>query len=312
MSESDDDRTASLMTPAKLAQLKVRPAPAASPAAWLDQMASDAGSGHVRRLMDLRQQLEALVRGREGDFRAVASGSQALQDALASLDFDLVQPKGWLARATGKGKEATAAFAAQHRQVHKAGDDLADELRELQKKQAVQASATDRMVLEIEAEARALEKIMDQGARWLQDMRNQLKARQAQGGDAAALQQIAQDNARCELLVTRLKLLRAVNAAAQQALERCKGSTARRAGVLASLQQLVEGEWKTASVRIDRVAEEAGGATAPDGVDKTRKAVEAARSALQQAAQDCVAAQAGEQAAADELAAFKVPLDAAA
>src|SRR4051812_16356720 len=39
MSE-DHDRTASLMTPGKLAQMK--PRPAATPAAWLDRMASDA------------------------------------------------------------------------------------------------------------------------------------------------------------------------------------------------------------------------------------------------------------------------------
>ena len=173
------------MTPAKLAQLKVRPAPAASPAAWLDQMAADAGSGHVRRLMELRQQLEALVRAREGDFRAVGTACQSLDGALGRVDFSLARPKGWLARATGQGKAAQATFGAQQRQAQTAGDDLADEVRELQKKQAVQASTTDRMVLEIEAETRALEKIMDQGARWLQDMRNQIKARQAQGGDAA-------------------------------------------------------------------------------------------------------------------------------
>lgn len=312
MSASDDDRTASLMTPAKLAQLKVRPAPAASPAAWLDQMAADAGSGHVRRLMELRQQLETLVRGREGDFRAAGSACQSLHDALAGLDFGLVQPKGWLARATGKGKEAAAAFAAQHRQAHQAGDDLADEVRTLQKKQSVQGTATDKMVLEIGAEVRALEKIMDQGARWLQDMRSQLKARQAQGGDAAVQQQIREDEARCELLVARLKLLRAVTAAAQPALERCKAATARRASVLASLQQVLEGEWKTAGARIDRLAEDAGSGAAAESVDKTRRATQAAQPVLQQAAQDCASAGAGEQAAADELAALRVPLDAAA
>ena len=47
----DFDRTASLMTPAKLAES--RPKVAASPAAWLDQMAADAGHQHVRRLAEL-------------------------------------------------------------------------------------------------------------------------------------------------------------------------------------------------------------------------------------------------------------------
>lgn len=309
----DDDRTASLMTPAKLAQLKVRPSPAASPAAWLDQMAADAGSGHVRRLMELRQQLEAIVRGREGEYRAVGGACQALDDVLGKLDFDLVQPKGWLARATGKGKEAAASFGSQYQRVQRAAEDLADEVKEIGKKQAAQGTGVDRMVLEIDAEVRALEKIMDQGARWLQDMRNQLKTRQAQGGDAAVQQQIRQDEARCELLVSRLKLLRDVGSATQQALERCKGLQARRTALVGSLQQLLETEWKAARKKIGEVADEvASSGSASEGVDKAERARSGLQSALQQAGQDCDGMQALEQAAADALAALQGPLQAAA
>ncbi len=42
---ADSDRTASLMTPSKLAQIK--PKSAVSPAAWLNQMAADAGHAAV-------------------------------------------------------------------------------------------------------------------------------------------------------------------------------------------------------------------------------------------------------------------------
>ena len=59
----DPDRTASLMTPAKLAQAAPR-APA-SPAAWLDQMAAEAGHHHVRRAAELRCDLAAQGLGRE-------------------------------------------------------------------------------------------------------------------------------------------------------------------------------------------------------------------------------------------------------
>ncbi len=311
MSEPEDDRTASLMTPAKLAQLKVRPQAAASPAAWLDQMASDAGSGHVRRLVELRQQLEAVVRGREGELRPLATDCQALHDALERLDFAQLQPKGWLARATGKGKEATASFVQQHGRVQRAADDLQDELKDLLRKQSAQ-TATDRMLLEFGAEVRALEKIMDQGARWLQDMRNQLKARTAQGGDAAAQQQIREDTARCELLVERLKVLRAVTSATQHAVDRAKSALTARGSVLASVQQLLDGEWKSARQKIAALAEDAGGAPDSDAVARAARAREGVQSLLQQAGQDCGAAQANEQAAADELAALQGPLQAAA
>jgi hypothetical protein len=312
MSE-DTDRTASLMTPARLAQLKVRPPAATSPAAWLDQMAADAGSGHVRRLVDLRQQLETVIRGREGDLRTVAAGCQALHDALHGVDYELVQRKGWFARATGKGKEAAAGFAAQHERVLRAAEDLADEVRKVQKQQQAQGQAVDRGLLELGVEARAIEKIMDQGARWLQDMRTALKTRQAEGGDLAVQQQIQEDDARCELLVARLKLLRAASAATQQAIERCKGAVGRRSSLLASLQQLLEGEWKSGQQKMTAVAEQvAAGGSASEGVDRARRAQQALQSALQQAGQDCGAVQAEEQAAADELAAVQVPLQAAA
>lgn len=311
MSSSDDDRTASLMTPAKLAQLKARP-PAASPAAWLDQMAADAGSGHVRRLLELRQKLEAIVRGREGEFRTVAASCSALDDALERLDFSLAQPKGWLARATGKGKEAAASFQSQFQKVQKAGEDLADEVQAATKAQSVQGSNVDRMVLEFEAEVRAIEKIMEQGTRWLQDMRNQLKTRQAQGGDAAAQQQIRQDEARCELLVNRLKLLRGVTTATLAGLERCKGMVARRVALLASLQQLLDTEWKSARQRIAPVAEDvASSGAADEGVERAQRSRAALQAALQQAGQDCASVQALHQAAGDELAGLQGPLQAA-
>ena len=305
---SDDDRTASLMTPAKLAQLKVRPAPAASPSAWLDQMAADAGSGHVRRLADLRQQLESQLRERE--LRGVAAACQGLHDALARLDFALLEPKGWLARATGKGKEAVAGFAAQHERVHGAADDLADEVRGLQRKQQAQAGAIDRTLVEFEVEVRAIEKIMDQGARWLQDMRSQLKTREAQGGDAA---QIRQDNARCELLVARLKLLRAANTAALEAVQRCKDAAGRRAALVESLQKLVDEDWKAGRKKLDAVADQAGaGGAAPEGMDRARRARQDLQAALQQAGQDCGSVQVQDQAAADVLAGLQAPLQATA
>lgn len=312
MSASDEDRTASLMTPAKLAQMKARPA-VASPAAWLDQMAADAGSGHVRRLAELRQQLEAALRGREADFATVARSCDALHDALGKLDYALLQPKGWLARATGKGKEAAATFVAGHDRMHRAAEDLVDEVRVLQKKQSAQGPALERSLVEVGTEVRAIEKIMEQGTRWLQDMRNQLKERQAQAGEPAVAQQIAQDNARCELLVARLKVLRAVTTAAQQAVERCKAATARRVSAVAGLQQVIDTEWKAAAPRLEALAEASGaGRSAPEGVDEARRAAGTLQAALKQAAEDCATLPAQEQAAADELAALQVPLQAAA
>lgn len=309
MSDSED-RTASLMTPARLAQLRERPRPAASPAAWLDQLAADAGSGHVRRLADLRRQLES--QSREWDEAPVAAAIQALAAGLQQLDYALVQPRGWLARATGKGKEAASAFVAQYdRNVH-AGEDLADEARALQKLQQAAGPALERSVVETEVELRAIEKIMEQGARWLQDMRGQLKTRQAQGGDEAAQQQIRDDTVRCEMLVERLKLLRAVSGATQPLVERCKALAPRRAALVKSLQRLLETEWPAWERKAGAVADEAKAGGAAQGADAAAAAQQQLQAALQQAAQECTSLQAQQRALADELAALQGPLQAAA
>lgn len=311
MSDDSDDRTASLMTPAKLAQLKVRPKPAASPAAWLDQLAADAGSGHARRLVDLRSQLEAQVR--ERDYQAVRSALNALYEGLQKLDFAVLEPKGWLARATGRGKAEAAGFVAQYERLLRAGEDLADEVQALQRKQQAQAGATDRALVEAEVEVRAIEKIMEQGTRWLQDMRNQLKAREAQGADAAAHKQIQEDAARCELLVGRLKVLRAVVTAAQQATQSCKSATARRANLLETLQQALDGEWKAWQQKLEPVATEAAATgSAAQGVERAKAVHQDLQSTLKQAGKDCSQMQKQEQALAAELATLHEPLQAAA
>ena len=306
----DDDRTASLMTPARLAQLKVRPMPTASPAAWLDQLATDAGSGHIRRLLDLRRQLEAQL----GDPRyADAAGAcTQLAAALDEVDLSQLQPRGWLARAAGRGKEAAATFRSQAAHCGRAGEVLATQVRALQQRLQAQASGVERTLVECEVEVRAIEKIMDQGARWLQDMRNQLKTREGAGGDAATLQTLQEDTRRCEVLVARLKQLRSADAAAVQAVEHCRAAAPRRAALSASLQQLLDTHWKEASRQLDALGDRAGTGSAAEAPEPARKALRRLADALRQGAGDAAALQAQEQALAGELAALQEPLQAAA
>jgi hypothetical protein len=274
-------------------------------------MAADAGSGHVRRLRDLCRQLEGQVR--EPDVRGLAAACEALHAHLDKLDLSLLEPKGLLARVTGKGKEAAAGFAAHYDRTSHAAEDLADEARDLQRKHQSLGAVAERSVLEFDVEIRAIEKIMEQGARWLQDMRNQLKARTPAGGDDAAQEQIRQDNERCELLVERLKLLRTANSAAQDASERCHAVAKRRAALMETVQRLLESDLKGARQKLDAVAEQ-GAATgaATEGLDAARRGRKDLQSALQQVGHDCASLRTQEQAATDMLAGLQVSLQAAA
>ena len=309
--QTDDDRTASLMTPAKLAQLRVAPKPAASPAAWLDQLAADAGSGHIRRLVDLRRQLEGQL-GEAGGYTGVRKALDALAAQAGQLDFGLLQPRGLLARVTGKGKEAAAGFLAQYERLARAGEDLQDDMRALQRAQQAQGAVVERTLAEFDVELKAIEKIIDQGARWLQDMRTQLKTREALGGDAAALKAVQEDGARCELLVARLKQLRTAGSAAQQVVEHGRSLAARRTELQQRLQQAVDGEWAAWQKALAPVVDEArASGSAARGLDAARAAGRDLQACAAQAGEDCAQAQAQEQALAAEVAALQEPLRAA-
>lgn len=304
----DPDRTASLMTPAKLALVK--PREAVSPAAWLDQMAADAGHAHVRRLAELREELRAQALRR--DSTALSTGLERLAALLPQLDFSQLRKSGWWARATGKSRGAAAAFAGCFQQAEEAASALAAQGQALYQQQREQAGAGERCLVEFEVEFRALEKIMGQGTRWLHDMRAQIKARQAQAGDAASRLQIESDAARCELLVERLKALRAVSSAAQLAHQQAQGAVARHAALLKSLQGLAA-EIKDWRARISTLADVAGDSNSPalnlEGPEEHHRALQLA---VKQARTDCVNLHTQENAATDSLAALAVQLQAVA
>jgi hypothetical protein len=243
----DEDHTASLMTPAKLAQVANRPKAQVSPADWLDKMATDAGHPHVRRLAELRADLQ--VQAGKRDFAPLAKDLDAAAESLPQLDFGLLQQKGGLlARLSGKNKSTFTEFAAQFDAIEESLEQLARQGKSLQARQVDQAGSTDKTLVEFEVEFRGLDKIIDQGARWLQDMRAQLKAREAEAADDTARNQVREDAQRCELLVARLKLLRALSTAAHEMHQQAQAAAARRASLVQSLQGTLTTrikEWRT-------------------------------------------------------------------
>ncbi len=308
--DDDSDRTASLMTPAKLAQLRMKPKPAGSPASLLDQMAADAGAGHVRRVVDLRRQLEA--QAREHDYQGVRSALAALDEVAATLDFTLLQPKGWLARATGKGKSEAEGFSAAARRIASRLEDFKEEVHALRKNHQTQSLAMERTLAEFESEIKSIERILDQGARWLQDMRNQLRVRQSQSPDAEARKLIDQDNARCELLVERMKQLRGANSAAHHADELCRTAIGRRTSFLQALQQAIEQEFQAWSEQVEPLSADPAKAAAAGAADDARAAHQQFVAGVQEAKRHAEQAKRQSQDLVEELAVLAKPLDAAA
>ena len=302
----DSDRTASLMTPAKLAQVK--PKAPVSPAAWLDQMASDAGHAHVRRIADLQEDLRAHAQGQS--FSSVAGELAALAQALPLLDFGLLQPRGWWARATGKGRTAGGEFVTQVERIEQALRALTAQNQLLRTKQ-LQMAGIDRGLLELDVESRALEQIIDQGTRWLQDMRNQLKARQSAGADAEARRQIDDDTARCELLVARLKLLRAIASSAQQARQQAQDIAGRRAALMKLLQRALDSDVKEWRADVSTLAGSLEGGSPARSLDAPMASHRDLQLCIKQAVADCAQLQMDEKALTEQLAALASQLHAA-
>jgi hypothetical protein len=247
------------MSPARLAQLK--PKPATTPAAWLTQMAADAGHLHVNRILELGEVLQEHAASAE--LQAVASGLEQLAAALPALDFSLLEPRGWWARTSGKGRSSGAEFAAQFEGIAQAGQTLSGAAQALLREQQADAALAERALVELEVELQAVEKIIDQGSRWLQDMRSQLKARQAAAGDLQEQQAVLEDSQRCDILVTRLKLLRTLCNAAARVPVQARANAQRRAALAQSLQQSLAGEIQDWHRRLSTLAAAATAGKAP-------------------------------------------------
>lgn len=241
---SSHDQTASMMTPAKLAQMSAAKPPA-SPTAFLDQMAADVGHQHLARLKELHAVLAQ--QARTAHDASMQPAVERAQQALQAADFaPLMQKKGFLAGLTGKSKSAGAEFAAQVEQADEALKAMTADLTAVAQVQRSHSAAVDRTLVECEVEFRALDRIIEQGARWLQDMRNQLKARQQQAnGDTALLKQVEDDAGRCEVLVARLKALRAAAAASQQVHQLSQAAMQQRAGLAQAMQKVGSNELRT-------------------------------------------------------------------
>lgn len=234
----ESDRTASLMSPAKLAQIK--PKAATTPAAWLTQMAADAGHMHVKRIGELGD----LLRGqtRLPGLAAIATRLEKLADDLPDLDFSLLEQRGWWARTSGKGRVTSPQFATRFEEVGSEAGALAAAAKALGAGQLADAAQVERALAELDVECRAVEKIIDQGARWLQDMRNQIKLRQEAAIDPQAHRAVLEDSARCDILVDRLKLLRALCNACAPVPEAARAYVHRRGLLLQALQQALASE----------------------------------------------------------------------
>ena len=309
---SDSERTAAFMTPAMMGKMAAAPAPVVAPSAQLlRDPPGEVGREAVAHLAGVRRELEQQVH--ERDLQPLASEFQRLHVSLEQLDFEQLRPRGWLARTTGKARSAGAEFFQQYEQAAEAAQAMGKQAAALQKLHVAQVATTERLLVEMEVECSALEQTVEQNARWLQGVRKELQQRHASAADAAAVAIVKEDAARCELLVARLKTLRAVAAAAQRTLEHARGALVQR---LALLQTLEQGQARATRAWNERLSGTAAAAERGEGGNLSIEAPQELHHQMQQqvaqTAQECALVQRHEAALAVELAALSQALDDAA
>jgi hypothetical protein len=177
------------------------------------------------------------------------------------------------------------------------------------KQQQELSAGADVAIVELGVEYHAIDKIIDQGARWLQDMRSQLKSRGA-AADPAAQEQARQDTERCEILVARLKALRALSSAIQQSHQHAQGAAARRLALVQLLRQGLAGRIKSWRARLSAVAAAVRAGGAAQDLDASMEAHRDLQLCVKQAVADCGHLQTQEKLLADSLAALATQLEA--
>lgn len=263
---SDHERTAAIMLPSKLAEL----APVKKASAWFDQAADQVGEAQIDHLTATLKTLQANLRSDTGTPVSVAL--DALQRSHVALAFDTLQSRSWWARATGKARSAGAEFADQVADVVAALDRTDTLANVFQTDHAARVANDERLAVEMELDLRALDDLVDKGAKWLQDMQAQLKQRHAAAQDDAQRQGVRRDAARCEALVVRLKALRGVGATARKVLTPLREAQVQRLAQVQGLKQDLPRASRAWRARLVALA-----AAVEDGVDGPELSLEGPR-----------------------------------
>ena len=237
----DPNRTAALMSTGKLAQVEADVVDLSS--AWLDKTPADVGVTHLVQMARLHNLLGA--KNHAYDDAQLSTQLKKLSRALIGLEFTLVQPLGVWARLMGEQKKAAEKFAGQYKQIAQCNAEVTALAAALHERLQAESTTIERWLMELEVEQQAVSAIVDQASHWLSAMRIQLKERHAAAADAPTQQTIKDEAARCESLVVRMRLLRAISNSAGLVIQISRETAEQRSDLRKLLQQALMLDMRT-------------------------------------------------------------------
>ncbi|HUR88274.1 MAG TPA: hypothetical protein VMZ74_04230 [Ramlibacter sp.] len=157
--------------------------------AWIQDQLAELRDGPLRRLANLRAQLQSTAF--EWDATVLAQTVGNLRSAGRELRFDSLK-HGWLARRMGKHKPAYTRFAGARERIVDAAQKVKAETARLAGTLKTHTAAVKRLLVDLGMEAQSVQAEVDQGVTWLQDMCVQINEQRERGSAEAQLATLAE------------------------------------------------------------------------------------------------------------------------
>lgn len=263
---------------------------------WIRDLQKDAGEAQVGRIAELCSRMDT---GRtEWNAAALAQHISALHSAGRELHFDRLRP-GWLRRVTGRYKREHERFIAAHARFVSGTTRLKAEAAELGNSFKGRATATRRILVELDMEWNALQGEVDQGVNWLQDLCFQLSEDHTRGDDDPGVMSLAE---KAQGFTQQFKRMQSLVSLSREIGVRGQALLERQAALLERVRAdigYLDKDWARPLGRL--VADLKAGRTAPAGVPAAIEAHDHLMKRLATSADACAALQSEEHLMAQHL-----------
>ncbi|TWO70638.1 hypothetical protein FN976_13850 [Caenimonas sedimenti] len=211
------------------------PATAGSLAGAAYRLLVTTSAGHVQQVAKLAADVASFAA--LGEDSRLPEAVETLQAGVDAMRLGAADPQtGWLARASGKDRDARGNVAAQCLQFESERDQVEAEAREVLGRWDAHAAAARRMLVEFVVEVQALERTLVTAAKLLRDMKRAMRKERTLADTGVAHLELQAMGERAEAIHARLRLYEAVPRTAHQVHRLAQDITSRRAALATVLQ----------------------------------------------------------------------------
>jgi hypothetical protein len=221
-------------------------------ASWIEGLIAQVRQSQVQRLLHVQVKLQSDAF--EWNDTLLGQSLEELDAAVRGLDFNVLR-RGWLDRLLGRHRAAYPRFIAAHQRIVAAMAAVKAHAGELAANQKEHASASYRVVSELDVQWQALSREVAQGVRWLQEMCEELGRRA--GADPDTQDKLELLAGRARAFTEDFKRLQDASSMAHDVSQRARSVIERRSALLELVRGDIENFEKVWTRRVGNLANEA-------------------------------------------------------